>query len=211
MSEPVFNVSEAARAAGVSRSTLQRRRDALLAAGATVGEAGWRIPVSALLACGFSVAQPAGSEGAAGGVAGVSQGVARDTPGGVAQVPQGVAAESYGGVAEGVAGVPHDTPEGVAEGVADLRVALASAEARAQQEAARATAAEAMADERAKTIDLLSRSLRMLESGSAPVTPPPVPMRNPFEDPVDSLPANPWRDVARRPLPEPHHWWQFWK
>lgn len=49
----VFTMREAARVAGVSVSTLRRRRDDLVAAGAVIDPAGWQVPITALIAAGL--------------------------------------------------------------------------------------------------------------------------------------------------------------
>lgn len=54
MSEPVFNVQQAAEAAGVSRSTIYRHLETLLEHGATRDETGTRIPFSALIGAGLA-------------------------------------------------------------------------------------------------------------------------------------------------------------
>jgi hypothetical protein len=53
MTEPVVSMAEAARLSGLSVSTLRRRRDALVGHGATRHDAGWVIPISALVALGL--------------------------------------------------------------------------------------------------------------------------------------------------------------
>lgn len=50
---PVLGLAEAAKACGVSESTLRRKRPELLAAGATQTSKGWRIPVPALIELGL--------------------------------------------------------------------------------------------------------------------------------------------------------------
>lgn len=58
-SDPVLTMGEAAEACGLSRSTLQRRKTDLIAAGATVSPAGWAIPRSALTQLGLLPPGPA--------------------------------------------------------------------------------------------------------------------------------------------------------
>lgn len=53
MNEPSVSMAEAARLSGLSVSTLRRRRDALAAHGATRHDAGWVIPISALVTLGL--------------------------------------------------------------------------------------------------------------------------------------------------------------
>nr|AFK88687.1 hypothetical protein [Acidipropionibacterium jensenii] len=52
-SGPTLSMAEAARACGVSVSTVRRHRDALVAHGATRHDASWVIPLSALISCGL--------------------------------------------------------------------------------------------------------------------------------------------------------------
>lgn len=52
-STAVFTMREAARVAGVSVSTLRRRRDDLAAAGAVIDSSGWQVPITALIAAGL--------------------------------------------------------------------------------------------------------------------------------------------------------------
>lgn len=49
----MFTMREAARVAGVSVSTLRRRRDELTAAGAVIDPNGWQVPITALIAAGL--------------------------------------------------------------------------------------------------------------------------------------------------------------
>lgn len=53
MRPPVFTMREAAEVAGVSVSTLRRRREDLIAAGAGITESGWRVPMTALIGAGL--------------------------------------------------------------------------------------------------------------------------------------------------------------
>lgn len=48
-----MGLAQAARECGISVSTLRRRKEALLAAGATVSEKGWQIPIPALVSIGL--------------------------------------------------------------------------------------------------------------------------------------------------------------
>ena len=50
---PVLGLGEAARACGVSTSTVRRRKDALVQAGATISDRRWSIPVAALIQVGL--------------------------------------------------------------------------------------------------------------------------------------------------------------
>lgn len=49
----VFSMKQAAEVAGVSVSTLRRRRTDLIAAGANISPDGWKVPMTALVACGL--------------------------------------------------------------------------------------------------------------------------------------------------------------
>lgn len=53
MTAPVLGLAEAARATGVSESTLRRKRPELLKAGATQGPKGWSIPIPVLVELGL--------------------------------------------------------------------------------------------------------------------------------------------------------------
>ena len=52
-SVPIFTMREAASAAGVSTSTLRRKKAALLEAGAVISDTGWQVPMTALIAAGL--------------------------------------------------------------------------------------------------------------------------------------------------------------
>jgi hypothetical protein len=49
----VFSMKQAAEVAGISVSTLRRRRSDLVAAGADISPEGWKVPMTALVACGL--------------------------------------------------------------------------------------------------------------------------------------------------------------
>lgn len=49
----VFSMKQAAQVAGLSVSTLRRRRADLIAAGADISPDGWKVPMTALVACGL--------------------------------------------------------------------------------------------------------------------------------------------------------------
>lgn len=49
----VFSMKQAAEVAGISVSTLRRRRTDLIAAGADISPDGWKVPMTALVACGL--------------------------------------------------------------------------------------------------------------------------------------------------------------
>lgn len=59
---PVMGLAEAARACGISVSTLRRRKTVLLAAGATVDSKGWQIPIPALVSLGYLSSTTAGHD-----------------------------------------------------------------------------------------------------------------------------------------------------
>lgn len=59
-----FTMKEAADVAGVSVSTLRRRRDDLEKAGAVISESGWQVPMTALIACGLIKTEGPGREDA---------------------------------------------------------------------------------------------------------------------------------------------------
>lgn len=52
-STAVFTMREAAEVAGISVSTLRRRRSELMAAGAVIEASGWQVPITALIAAGL--------------------------------------------------------------------------------------------------------------------------------------------------------------
>lgn len=57
----VFTMREAARVAGISTSTLHRRKTALLEAGAVISDTGWQVPMTALIAAGLIPGEGEGS------------------------------------------------------------------------------------------------------------------------------------------------------
>lgn len=57
-----MGLAEAAKACGVSISTLRRRKETLVAAGATVSDKGWQIPIPALVSLGFLSSTTPGHE-----------------------------------------------------------------------------------------------------------------------------------------------------
>lgn len=61
-SVPIFTMREAARAAGVSTSTLRRKKAALLEAGAVISDTGWQVPMTALIAAGLIAGEGSGPE-----------------------------------------------------------------------------------------------------------------------------------------------------
>lgn len=57
----VFSMKQAAEVAGVSVSTLRRRRGDLVAAGADISPEGWKVPMTALVACGLIAGEGSGA------------------------------------------------------------------------------------------------------------------------------------------------------
>lgn len=57
----VFSMKQAAEVAGISVSTLRRRRSDLIAAGADISPDGWKVPMTALVACGLIAGEGPGS------------------------------------------------------------------------------------------------------------------------------------------------------
>lgn len=135
MSEPTLSLSEAAKACGVSVSTMRRRRDALAELGATRHGGSWQIPISALIALGLMprVTPP-------------------DRPSRDGLTPV------MTGTGEGGMTPPDRSREASLTAEVDsLRKRLADAEKRA-------AVAEAEARERLQTIEAQRMALRMLEA-----------------------------------------------
>lgn len=51
--EAIFAMREATKVAGVSTSTLRRRKAALVETGAVIADTGWQVPMTALIAVGL--------------------------------------------------------------------------------------------------------------------------------------------------------------
>ncbi|MEU9457160.1 hypothetical protein [Streptomyces sp. NPDC048277] len=155
---PVLGLKEASKVATVSLSTLRRRKDELVAAGATVTDDGWQIPISALVSLGLMDRVTPGESGDHSG----------DTVS--ATQPDGSPTPSD----------TRDISDVVAE-IEKIRARLEDAERRASQAEQRAAVAEAVAVERDRLIEHQERALRMLEAGSRPPgptgPPPPHPPR----------------------------------
>ncbi|WP_149561545.1 helix-turn-helix domain-containing protein [Streptomyces cacaoi] len=138
MSErPMLNQREAARACGVSRTTIRRRREDGALPGAVLDEArGWLIPVEDLLAAGFRLNAPAPAPGRGESTAGAGAGegpgqdkagVAEELRAELAEARQQAAeAEAGRRVAEAEAQAAREVAEARAEHIADLQQALAA-------------------------------------------------------------------------------------
>lgn len=61
-SHATFSLREAAEVAGVSVSTIRRRKAALQEAGAIISDTGWQVPMTALIAAGLIAGEGAGPE-----------------------------------------------------------------------------------------------------------------------------------------------------
>lgn len=153
---PALGLKEASKVATVSLSTLRRRKDELIAAGATVNDDGWQIPISALVSLGLMdrVTSPETGQ--------IEADTVSDTP------PNG-------------SPKPSDTRDisAVVAEVEKIRERLAEAEHRAAEAERRAAVAEAVAVERDRLIEHQERALRMLEAGSRPPGPTGPPPSHP--------------------------------
>lgn len=139
MSEPVFNVQQAAEAAGVSRSTIYRHLETLLEHGATRDETGTRIPFSALIGAGLA---PRTS-------------------------PPETSRETRPATRETRSETRNETGLATGETTAEreLREQLMEAQARITALEHGKALAEAIAAERERIIEIQSRALRLLEAG----------------------------------------------
>lgn len=153
---PMLGLKEASKVATVSLSTLRRRKDELIAAGATVNDDGWQIPISALVSLGLMdrVTSPTSSD--------------RDV-------------ETVSDTHPEAGATPSDTRDisAVVAEVEKIRVRLEDAERRAAEAEQRAAVAEAVAVERDRLIEHQERALRMLEAGSRPPGPTGPPPSHP--------------------------------
>lgn len=135
---PVLSLAEAAKACGVSLSTLRRKRPELKELGAAETAKGWQIPVTALITLGL---------------------MDRVT----APLHEAPSAPTLKGIITPPADAPRDAPleelEALRKEQADLRDRLADAEKRA-------AVAEAVANERERIIQTQATALRMLEAGA---------------------------------------------
>lgn len=123
---PVMGLAEAAKACGVSVSTMRRRKDLLVAAGARITDKGWQIPIPALVSLGLMDSRTA----------------PEDTAPAVDVEPTTVAPDDRAG------------SQAIAE-VEELRRLLAAAEARAQVAEAIAVERERIIEVQAQTLRML--------------------------------------------------------
>lgn len=170
---PVMGLAEAARACGISVSTLRRRKTMLLAAGANVTDKGWQIPIPALVSLGF--------------MSGTT--VAPETAPALALTAPVVS--------------PPDSPgsQALAE-LSELRQALAAAEARAQVAEAIATERERIIEIQAQALRMLEPGKRDTPVPPAePVadTVPDTPYAEPKTTPL-APPVRPAKGLIRRLL-----------
>lgn len=145
----MFTMREAARVAGVSVSTLRRRRDELTAAGAVIDPNGWQVPITALIAAGLISGE--GHHHDEGNVP------AAET----SNSPSGAATED-----------PDDGPHAVVR-VRELEQKVRELSEQLHLWQRRAEVAEARAEERARSLDVLRianeserLALRMLTTGT---------------------------------------------
>ena len=148
-STAVFTMREAARVAGVSVSTLRRRRDELTAAGAVIDPNGWQVPITALIAAGLISGEghPADDN---------------DTP----------AAETSRASDAATANAPDEDP-GAGVRVRQLEQQVQDLNEQLHHWQRRAEVAEARAEERARSLEVLRianeserLALRMLTTGT---------------------------------------------
>lgn len=146
----MFTMREAARVAGVSVSTLRRRRDELTAAGAVIDPNGWQVPITALIAAGLISGEghPADDN---------------DTP----------AAETSRASDAATANAPDEDP-GAGVRVRQLEQQVQDLNEQLHHWQRRAEVAEARAEERARSLEVLRianeserLALRMLTTGPA--------------------------------------------
>lgn len=123
---PTMGLAEAAKACGVSVSTMRRRKDLLVAAGARITDKGWKIPIPALVSLGLMDSRTA----------------PEDTAPAVDVEPTTVAPDDRAG------------SQAIAE-VEELRRLLAAAEARAQVAEAIATERERIIEIQAQALRIL--------------------------------------------------------
>lgn len=167
---------EAARVAGVSVSTLRRRRDELTAAGAVIDPNGWQVPITALIAVGLVPGEghhTDDNDTAATETPEASDAAAKDAPG----------------------GDPDDGPHAVVR-VRELEQKVRELSEQLHLWQRRAEVAEARAEERARSLDVLRianeserLALRMLTSQHAPTTTP-APADTPPAPPEDTGPTH---------------------
>ena len=151
---PTLGLAEAAKACGVSVSTLRRKRPELAAYGAAQTATGWRIPVTALIALGL---------------------MSNTT-----DAPTEPPSPRYAPDTLDALQARLDAQQAELDSVRERRDALRSQLAAAEQ---RAAVAEAIAAERERVIQTQAMALRMLEAPKTPATPMPPAPTEPAESP----------------------------
>jgi predicted DNA-binding transcriptional regulator YafY len=151
---PTLGLAEAAKACGVSVSTLRRKRPDLEAHGAAQTATGWRIPVTALIALGL---------------------MSNTT-----DAPTEPPSPRYAPDTLDALQARLDAQQTELDSARERRDALRSQLAAAEQ---RAAVAEAIAAERERVIQTQAMALRMLEAPKTPATPMPPAPTEPAESP----------------------------
>lgn len=148
MKAPVFTMREAAEVAGVSVSTLRRRREDLVAAGAGITGSGWQVPMAALIGAGLID----------------GEGPRREDP-----APEAVSEEPSDSKPD------EQRDESRSARVEELLEALRETERQRDEWRRRAEIAEAVSEERKHSLDALRAAneserlaLRMLTAGDSP-------------------------------------------
>lgn len=148
MTAPVFTMREAAEVAGVSVSTLRRRREDLVAAGAGITKSGWQVPMTALIGAGLIDGEGPRREEA---------------------VPEAVSEEPADSKQD------EQREDGRSSRVEQLLEALRETERERDEWRRRAEVAEAVSEERRHSLDALRAAneserlaLRMLTAGDSP-------------------------------------------
>lgn len=185
MTPPVFTMREAAEVAGVSVSTLRRRREDLVAAGAGITESGWRVPMTALIGAGLID----------------GEGPRREDP-----APEAVSEEPSDSKSDEQRG---DDRSGRVE---ELLEALRDVERERDEWRRRAEIAEAVSEERRHSLDALRAAneserlaLRMLTAGDSPrPTAPEQTAGEPERRPVEESPQ---REVRADQEPRRRGFW----
>lgn len=150
LGEPVWSAAEAARRCGVGRATIQRALDSgKLPRAERLDGQGWAIPMSDLLAAGFSVSAPS----------------VRSMPG---QMPGGVDGQvSSEGVREQDAEYARAAQE-AARQIDELKAELEVEHARRVAAEHARTVAELLAVERLTHLEDMRRAMRMIEAAPPP-------------------------------------------
>ena len=179
----VFTMREAAQVAGVSVSTLRRRRDDLVAAGAVIDPAGWQVPITALIAAGLLPGEGQHDT--------PTTGTPRTAPGSGPAVSSG----------EGDTAQHQHELRQLQERVQELVDEVGHWRRRAE-------VAEARAEERGRSLETLRianeserLALRMLTSQNTPTTTPAPPAGNPPVAPAAA--TDPARTPQQQQRPEP--------